>query len=107
MTVDLSINIYLCKKGNKALSLNGRLFLLQGPMPCTPTTQAYIEETRLSGLPVIPFAYPTCFLVEKMKNRTRDRVRQLSGEYPSTESAQTVTSGKTSLKEQCIYNDNS
>lgn len=53
-------------------------------MPCTPTTQAYIEETRLSGLPVIPFAYPTCVLVEKMKNRTRDRVRQSSGDYPTT-----------------------
>jgi hypothetical protein len=62
-------------------------------MPCTPTTQAYIEETRQSGLPVIPFAYPTCVLVEKMKNRTRDRVRQASGEYPSSETPQPTASG--------------
>ena len=34
----------------------------------TPTTLAYLEEAKLSGLPVIPFAYPTCVLVDKFKN---------------------------------------
>lgn len=33
----------------------------------TPSTLAYIEEAKLSGLPVIPFAYPTCVLVDKQK----------------------------------------
>lgn len=63
-------------------------------MPCTPTTQAYIEETRLSGLPVIPFAYPTCVLVEKMKSRNRERVRQASGEYQATNTPHKATPSK-------------
>lgn len=37
------------------------------PSLMTPTTLAYIEETKLNGLPVIPFAYPTCVLVDKQK----------------------------------------
>lgn len=35
----------------------------------SPTTLAYLEEAKMSGLPVIPFAYPTCVLVDKMKNK--------------------------------------
>merc|ERR1712141_222300 len=30
------------------------------------------EEAKLSGLPVIPFAYPTCVLVDRIKNKTKD-----------------------------------
>ena len=35
----------------------------------SPTTLAYLEEAKMSGLPVIPFAYPTCVLVDKIKNK--------------------------------------
>ena len=38
----------------------------------TPSTIEYMEEAKLSGLPVIPFAYPTCVLVDRMKNKTKD-----------------------------------
>ena len=31
-----------------------------------------MEEAKLSGLPVIPFAYPTCVLVDRIKNKTKD-----------------------------------
>ena len=35
----------------------------------SPTTLAYLEEAKESGLPVIPFAYPTCVLVDRMKHK--------------------------------------
>jgi len=54
-------------------------------MPQTPSTLAYIEETKLSGLPVIPFAYPTCVIVEKMKSKTKERVRSDSEDSSSPE----------------------
>jgi len=54
-------------------------------MPQTPSTLAYIEETKLSGLPVIPFAYPTCVIVEKMKSKTKEWVRCESEELLSPE----------------------
>ena len=39
----------------------------------TPSTiEFYSKEAKLSGLPVIPFAYPTCVLVDRMKNKTKD-----------------------------------
>ena len=38
----------------------------------TPSTIEYMEEAKLSGLPVIPFAYPTCVLVDRIKNKTKD-----------------------------------
>ena len=41
--------------------------------PMTPSTiEFYSKEAKLSGLPVIPFAYPTCVLVDRMKNKTKD-----------------------------------
>ena len=44
----------------------------------TPSTIEYMEEAKLSGLPVIPFAYPTCVLVDRMKNKTKDNDPRLS-----------------------------
>ena len=32
----------------------------------TPSTLAYLEEAKHSGLPVIPFQYPTCVLIGKI-----------------------------------------
>jgi hypothetical protein len=37
----------------------------------SPSMAEYIEETKQSGLPVIPFAHPTSVVAEKMKNRSR------------------------------------
>ncbi len=59
--------------------------IFQDETPQTPTTLAYIEETKLSGLPVIPFAYPTCVIVEKMNSKTRERVRCDSEDSSSPE----------------------
>ena len=43
--------------------------------PMTPSTIEYLEEAKLDGLPVIPFAYPTCVLVDhRLKNKTKDEV---------------------------------
>ncbi len=47
----------------------------------TPTTLAFMEEAKLSGLPVIPFAYPTCVLVDKLKNK--DNVKRNAEKKPS------------------------
>ena len=46
----------------------------------TPSTIEYMEEAKLSGLPVIPFAYPTCVLVDRMKNKTKDNEQILLSE---------------------------
>lgn len=54
-------------------------------MPGTPSTQAYLEETKLSGLPVIPFAYPTCVLVEKFKNKNKMMATSCSKAVPVVE----------------------
>ena len=35
----------------------------------SPTTEAYLEESRLNGLPVIPFAFPTSVVAERMRQR--------------------------------------
>jgi len=48
--------------------------------PMTPSTIEYMEEAKLSGLPVIPFAYPTCVLVDRMKNKTKDNEQILLSE---------------------------
>ena len=37
----------------------------------SPTTEAYLEENRLNGLPVIPFAFPTSVVAEKMWQRRK------------------------------------
>ena len=47
----------------------------------SPTTEAYLEENRLNGLPVIPFAFPTSVVAERM----RQRRKKPSGETPEAE----------------------
>ena len=37
----------------------------------SPTTEAYLEENRLNGLPVIPFAFPTSVVAERMRQRRK------------------------------------
>ena len=49
-----------------------------GFIPNTPLTQAYLEETRLLELPLIPFAYPSAAIVEKISERTREMCRDKS-----------------------------
>jgi hypothetical protein len=45
----------------------GSLSNLEYQPPFTPSTQEYLDETKATGLPVIPFAYPTCVLVDRLK----------------------------------------
>ncbi len=52
--------------------------LLGDMVAFTPNTKAYLEETKQSGLPVIPFAYPTCVIVEKLKQKNKDLIRSRS-----------------------------
>ena len=49
-----------------------------GFIPNTPSTQAYLEETRLRELPLIPFAYPSAAIVEKISERTKQICRENS-----------------------------
>ena len=49
-----------------------------GFIPNTPSTQAYLEETRLRELPLIPFAYPSAAIVEKISERTKQIARENS-----------------------------
>ena len=72
----------------------------------TPTTLAYLEEAKLSGLPVIPFAYPTCVLVDKIKNK--DNVMSTLA-TPTKENNPPLPSQKTSVNSavSTITNDSS
>ena len=49
-----------------------------GFIPNTPSTKAYLEETQLRELPLIPFAYPSAAIVEKISERTKQIARQNS-----------------------------
>ena len=59
-------------------SLNSNLTSPQDPhahlSPMTPSTLEYLEEAKMSGLPVIPFGYPTCVLVDRLRSKTKDDV---------------------------------
>ena len=53
--------------------------------PCSPDTLEF-QENELSGLPVIPFAFPTAVVAEKLRNKTmknrefnRERLKNPSG----------------------------
>ena len=48
----------------------------------TPSTLEYLEEAKMSGLPVIPFGYPTCVLVDRLRSKTK-------GDVISTEKSKT------------------
>ena len=57
--------------GIEAMISDGKIFVsspeVVGTIPNTPQTLAYVEETQRRGLPIIPFAYPTYVIVEKLK----------------------------------------
>ena len=59
-------------------SLNSNLTSPQDPhahlSPMTPSTLEYLEEAKMSGLPVIPFGYPTCVLVDRLRSKTKEDV---------------------------------
>ncbi len=42
---------------------------VSGFVEASPDTLAYLEHTKLSGLPVIPFAFPTSVVAEKLQNK--------------------------------------
>ena len=45
----------------------------------SPTTEAYLEETRLNGLPVIPFAFPTSVVAERLRQRKEKHAGDCDG----------------------------
>ena len=51
---------------------------INGFIPNTPSTQAYLEETRLRELPLIPFAHSSAAIVEKISERTKQIARENS-----------------------------
>jgi hypothetical protein len=73
-----------------------------GFIPNTPLTQAYLEETRLRELPLIPFAYPSAAIVEKISERTREMCRDNSNSMDC--SPMTDLKTRTEIPENSIKN---
>ena len=56
-----------------------------GKVPFSPSTMDFFEESRQSGLPVIPFALPTSVVAERMKKRKQQQQKSASNSIESVE----------------------
>ncbi len=68
----------------------------------SPTTEAYLEETKLNGLPVIPFAFPTSVVAEKQRNRNKKLRSEAAPSGPATSSPSSSNKRKETSSPQDI-----
>ena len=72
----------------------------------TPSTLEFLEEAKLSGLPVIPFAYPTCVLVsKKTKSNNESFAKEARAASNSSSASETPKKARVSLFH--LYSDDS
>ncbi len=74
---------------------------VQGFIQDSPDTAEYFEQTKLDGLPVIPFAFPTSVVAERLKNKKSSANAKLSDPTPpsSLRVKQKTPSGDSSKSE--------
>ena len=77
---------------------------MNGFILSTPSTQAYLEKTRLRGLPLIPFAYTSSEMVKKLSEKTKQMCRESSNsiEVQSSNISDTTTKDSEKLDNNSI-----